>query len=302
MAALFGDPNPLHMDRSASRTVGCDLGLVNRGPTSIAFVMNGLLEHCAESGLEISRLKVRLRSPVQGTDCVVFTGRIAKAGSTVPSPAQPPPSSGDDVYCEVWLDRVDGRRAIDGVAVLRGNGQAQPAELLAGLGSASGNYSSAWPGVSLCARPDSRNTTGVPDPEDGLRKEAFRKLSASNYEIKGETHDYVMPLLQAPTLKQGQAHPIFAYYAAQAAFGPRVDAMYSQLGVDHSTGMLLGEVELHLARQIHIGEVLGVYARIGAPARKSGRSGKFSTILQEVWLHDSHGTVAFLAVTLIIPA
>ena len=288
IAAFFGDPNPLHVDRIASRTIGCERGLVNQGPTNIAFAMNGLLEHCSNTGLEIARMKVRLRSPVQGSDCVVFGGQLTTVGPAVPSLTQSPFSDGD-VHCEVWLDRVDATRVLDGMAILRTVRKARPAEIRSRPAGQCDENSSARPQVSLSTRSASHKT------------ESFLRLPPSNYEIKGHAHDYLMPILQAPALKCNCAHPIFAYYAAQAAFGCRVDAMYSELGVPHHIGMLLGEVDMRLDRQLQVGEVLGVHARLGDPVRKTGRSGRFNVVLEEVWLHDIRGIVAFLAVTLVIP-
>ncbi len=103
LAEIFDDPNPIHLDAAAARAAGIGDRPVNQGPANCCYVVNMLLE--AFPAGRISRMKFRLLANV-------FAGDHVVAGGTVRETSQ------DEVHCDVWLDVVDGPRAVEGSAVV----------------------------------------------------------------------------------------------------------------------------------------------------------------------------------------
>jgi acyl dehydratase len=107
LAAILRDPNPIHWDRAEVAARGLGDRLINQGPTNVGYVCNALLAWAGNDSLR--SLTVRFTSNVFDADEVVAGGTVTQVETV-----------GDDVLatCDVWLDRGDGTRAIDGVAVV----------------------------------------------------------------------------------------------------------------------------------------------------------------------------------------
>jgi acyl dehydratase len=107
VAAILRDPNPVHWDRAFTATVGLDGKLVNQSPVNLGYIANMLI---AWAGPEcIRRLRVTFPLPVLDGDTVVAGGTVVKLWE----------DDGDRLAeCAVWLDRGDGQRAVDGIAVV----------------------------------------------------------------------------------------------------------------------------------------------------------------------------------------
>ena len=61
-AAIFRDPYPVHFDRRVSHELGLGGRLVNQGPLSLGYAINGLLRHVPVDSLR--RIDVRFHRPV----------------------------------------------------------------------------------------------------------------------------------------------------------------------------------------------------------------------------------------------
>lgn len=61
-AAIFRDPYPVHFDRRVSHELGLGGRLVNQGPLSLGYAINGLLRHVPVDSL--CRIDVRFHRPV----------------------------------------------------------------------------------------------------------------------------------------------------------------------------------------------------------------------------------------------
>jgi len=106
-AALARDPNPIHWDRREVAARGLGDRLINQGPTNLGYVCNMLV---AWAGPEALRdLRVRFTANVSDGDTVVAGGVVTGLREL----------GGERLAdCEVWLDRVDGTRTVDGTATV----------------------------------------------------------------------------------------------------------------------------------------------------------------------------------------
>lgn len=107
LAAILRDPNPIHWDRAEVAARGLGDRLINQGPTNVGYVCNAVLAWAGNDALR--SLTVRFTSNVFDGDEVVAGGTVTHVESV-----------GDDLLatCDVWLDRGDGTRAVEGVAVV----------------------------------------------------------------------------------------------------------------------------------------------------------------------------------------
>jgi acyl dehydratase len=107
LAAVLRDPNPIHWDRSEVARRGLGDRLINQGPTNVGYVCNALAAWAGPSALR--SLTVRFTSNVFDDDEVVAGGRVTHVDDR-----------GDEVLatCDVWLERGDGTRAVEGTATV----------------------------------------------------------------------------------------------------------------------------------------------------------------------------------------
>lgn len=108
LAALLGDPNNIHFDADAVRSLGLGDKTINQGPSNLAYVMNMLI---AWSGSiqNVRKLTVRFMGNVVAGDRLIAGGRVTSIETG---------DRGLEAHCDVWLDVVDGGRALGGTAVV----------------------------------------------------------------------------------------------------------------------------------------------------------------------------------------
>lgn len=106
-AVVLADPNPIHLDPAAVRAAGLGERVINQGPASYGYVLNMLREAIPEA--TIRDLNVRLSANVFAGDRVTAAGEI-RTCETVEGEHR--------VSCDVWLEVGDGRRALQGTAIL----------------------------------------------------------------------------------------------------------------------------------------------------------------------------------------
>jgi len=75
MAALLHDPNPIHLDEEAVRSLGMGDRVVNQGPANQAYLINMLLGFAGDPGA-IRRVNVRFLGNVFAGDRVECRGRV----------------------------------------------------------------------------------------------------------------------------------------------------------------------------------------------------------------------------------
>ena len=107
MAALLRDPNPIHFDPRVVRALGLGDRPVNQGPTNVGYIVTALLAWVGEDPTAVRRLQVRFAGNV-------FAGDRVTAGGTVV--ALDDADGATIATCEVWLDRDDGTRLVQGQA------------------------------------------------------------------------------------------------------------------------------------------------------------------------------------------
>ena len=91
-AAIFRDPYPVHFDRRVSHDLGLGGRLVNQGPISLGYALNGILRHVPVESLR--RIDVRFHRPV-------IEGDRVESYSAIDS------ESSDDIRYRIALVRRD---------------------------------------------------------------------------------------------------------------------------------------------------------------------------------------------------
>lgn len=109
MALLLRDGNPIHWDVSLVQELGLGDRPINQGPVNVSYVLNALTRW-AGGPAAIRSLSTRFLGNVLAGDDVAAAGVVT--GVT---------SEGDRLLasCDVWLDRADGVRLLQGTAVVQ---------------------------------------------------------------------------------------------------------------------------------------------------------------------------------------
>ena len=102
MAALLHDPNPIHLDEEAVRSLGMGDRVVNQGPANQAYLINMLLGFAGDPGA-IRRVNVRFLGNVFAGDRVECRGRVT------------------EVDADAGLVTVDLEETVDGTPVMAGS-------------------------------------------------------------------------------------------------------------------------------------------------------------------------------------
>lgn len=113
MAALLGDPNPIHLDPAAARALGLGDRVVNQGPVNFGYVQNMLAAWAGGPG-RIRAISLRLTAVVLAGDRLAAGARVTRV------------NPGGLVECAVWLDVLEragsplrpALRALDGTATV----------------------------------------------------------------------------------------------------------------------------------------------------------------------------------------
>ncbi len=103
MAAILRDPNPIHWDRSVGAARGLGDHTVNQGPLNLSYVINMLMAWAGPTC--IRRLQVRFPLAVLDGDRLVARGVVTAVAD-------------GEAECDVWLDRDDGDRVLEGTATV----------------------------------------------------------------------------------------------------------------------------------------------------------------------------------------
>jgi acyl dehydratase len=104
LAAILRDPNVIHIDRDLVQSRGLGDRLINQGPINLGYVTN-MLEAAFGPG-SIERLTVRFGANVFEDDVVTAGGTVTEV-------------SDGEITCDIWLERQDGTRAVEGTAIVR---------------------------------------------------------------------------------------------------------------------------------------------------------------------------------------
>ncbi|WP_132992127.1 MaoC family dehydratase [Gordonia zhaorongruii] len=108
MAALLGDPNPIHWDTRAVAALGLGDSPVNQGPLNMGYIQT-MLGQWAGGRDRIRDFRVRFLGNV-------FGGQTVRPGGEVRALSDD--GHGLVAECAVWLDVVDGARVLEGRAVV----------------------------------------------------------------------------------------------------------------------------------------------------------------------------------------
>jgi acyl dehydratase len=106
-AAIARDPNPIHFDRDEAAKRGLGERCVTQGPINLAYVMNMLNAWAGPESLR--EIAVRFTANV-------FEGDAVVAGGVVTAVRE---DGGERLAdCEVWLEKADGTRTVQGTATV----------------------------------------------------------------------------------------------------------------------------------------------------------------------------------------
>ncbi len=107
LAAILRDPNPIHWDPTEVAKRGLGHRVINQGPTNLGYITNMLMDWAGPSCLR--HLEVRFSSNVFDGDDVVASGTVISVRE----------DNGERLAdCDVWLERGDGSRAVEGRATV----------------------------------------------------------------------------------------------------------------------------------------------------------------------------------------
>lgn len=106
-AAIARDPNTIHWDRAEAARRGLGERVVNQGPVNLGYVVDML--HAWAGPGSVRALAVRFTANVFDGDDVT-AGGVVRALSDVGGERR--------AECDVWLDRADGTRCVQGTAVV----------------------------------------------------------------------------------------------------------------------------------------------------------------------------------------
>jgi 3-hydroxybutyryl-CoA dehydratase len=104
---ILDDPNPIHFDPAAASAAGLGDRPINQGPANIAYVLDMLRANLPEA--TVGDLDVRLLGNVAAGDRVVAGGRVESSEEGGGPIA---------LRATVWLEVIDGGRALEGTAIL----------------------------------------------------------------------------------------------------------------------------------------------------------------------------------------
>jgi len=108
VAAIFRDPNPIHWDKQFATERGLEGRVVNQSPLNVGYIANMLMRWAGPTC--IRRLRVQFPAPVFEEDRVSAGGEVTalseEAGVRL-------------AECAVWLERTDGSRAVEGIALVQ---------------------------------------------------------------------------------------------------------------------------------------------------------------------------------------
>jgi acyl dehydratase len=107
LAAILRDPNPVHWDRAEVAARGLGDRLINQGPTNVGYLCNALVAWAGHRSLR--SLTVRFTANVFDGDTVVAAGVVTAVENG---------AGAQLATCDVWLDRGDGTRALEGRATV----------------------------------------------------------------------------------------------------------------------------------------------------------------------------------------
>jgi acyl dehydratase len=105
-AAILRDPNPIHWDPVVTRTRGLDGRVINQGPLNVGYVANMLMAW--QGATCIRRLRLRFPGAVFDHEHITARGLVAEIDDEAGT-----------VTCDVWLERPDGSRPVEGTATVR---------------------------------------------------------------------------------------------------------------------------------------------------------------------------------------
>ncbi|BAH52912.1 MaoC family dehydratase [Rhodococcus opacus] len=108
IALILDDPNPIHFDLHAVAAAGMGDREINQGGSTMAYIID-MITSWAGTRSALQRIKCRFRDNVRAGDVVTAGGTVLEVTG-----------GGDNrrALCEVWVDRGDGTRVIDGTVVV----------------------------------------------------------------------------------------------------------------------------------------------------------------------------------------
>ena len=102
-SAVMRDPNPVHWDRESTASRGLPGRVINQGPLNVGYIANMLMDW--QGPTSIRRLTLSFPARVLDHDHVIAGGVVDTIDDGLAT-------------CQVWLDHSDGRRLVEGTALV----------------------------------------------------------------------------------------------------------------------------------------------------------------------------------------
>jgi acyl dehydratase len=107
VAAILRDPNPVHWDRAFVASRGGGDRVVNQSPINVGYIANMLMAWAGPAS--IRRIRVTFPGAVFEGERVTARGNVRALSRDGELPL---------AECDVWLEKDDGGRAVEGFAVV----------------------------------------------------------------------------------------------------------------------------------------------------------------------------------------
>ena len=146
------------------------------------------------------------------------------------------------------------------------------------------------------------NLAPVP-PGTGIERFRGYPLPGGAFTVEPDKHALFLKAVDAVASPSGNAHPMFAFFAAHNGMGLTFPQFMELIEAPLDAGALFGQEDLQIRRPLRIGETVTVRGTISeAESKRGSKAGSFDRITCSLELIDAAGTVICTSLeTYIIP-
>jgi hypothetical protein len=146
------------------------------------------------------------------------------------------------------------------------------------------------------------NLAPVP-PGTGIERFRGYPLPGGTFTVEPDKHALFLKAVDAVPSPAGNAHPMFAFFAAHNGMGLTFPQFMELIEAPLDAGALFGQEDLQIRRPLRLGETVTVRGHISeAESKRGSKAGRFDRITCSLELIDAAGDVICTSLeTYIIP-